>query len=86
MASKLQRYDELSDEEKGMVDSALASMKESANRTIQVREENQMNRDAMMKKGRDYNETPGDMAEYSNKPYTPESGGRFEHPILRRKK
>ena len=86
MASKLKRYDELSQEDRDMVDSAINSMKESANRTIQVREENQINRDAMMKKGRDYSETPGDRAEYSNEPYSPEKGGQFEHPILRRKK
>ena len=52
MASKLKRYDELSQEDKDMVDSALASIKESVNRTAQVREENQVNRDAMMKRGR----------------------------------
>jgi hypothetical protein len=86
MASKLKRYDELSQEDRDMVDSAINSMKESANRTVQVREENQINRDAMMKKGRDYSETPGDRAEYSNEPYLPEKGGQFEHPILRRKK
>jgi hypothetical protein len=86
MASKLKRYDELSQEDKDMVDSALASIKESSNRTVQVREENQVNRDAMMKRGRDYDETPGDKNEYSNEPYRPGSGGQFEHPILRRKK
>lgn len=86
MASKLKRYDELSQEDKDMVDSALASMRESANRTASLREENQINRDAMMKKGRDYTETPGDQADFGAEPYRPESGGRFEHPILRRKK
>ena len=86
MASKLKRYDELSQEDKDMVDSAMASIKESSNRTVQVREENLANRDAMMKRGRDYDETPGDRNEYSNEPYKPGAAGQFEHPILRRKK
>ena len=86
MASKLKRYDELSQEDKDMVDSTMASIKESSNRTVQVREENLANRDAMMKRGRDYDETPGDRNEYSNEPYKAGTAGGFEHPILRRKK
>lgn len=86
MASKMKRYDELSQEDRDMVDSAINSMKESSSRTAQLREENQINRDALMRKGRDYTETPGDQADFGAEPYKPENGGRFEHPILRRKK
>lgn len=79
MASKLKRYDELSQEDKDMVDSAMASIKESSNRTATLRQENLANRDAMMRSDRDY-------ADLQGEPYTPENGGRFEHPILRKRK
>lgn len=85
MASKLKRYGELSQEDKDMVDSALASIRESSNRTASLREENQL-RDLAMRKGRDYTETPGDKNEYSNEPYDPRNPPEFAHAIIRRKK
>jgi hypothetical protein len=86
VGSKLKSYNELSQEDRDLVNSAINQMKQSATRTQEVRKENEINRDAMLKKDRDFSETPGDRAEYIKEPSSPENSGKFEHPILRRRK